>query len=72
LFLAFYFVVARRMIKIPLLFKIVSVGNIYLRVNPKFESRQGHGCQSLLFAACCEAEVSATGPIVLPDESYWA
>jgi hypothetical protein len=33
-------------------------------------SPQGYGCLSLVQCLCCQVEVSATGPIPRPEESY--
>ena len=38
--------------------------------NCGFESRRGHGCLSLVWVVCCQIEVSASGLIALPEESY--
>ena len=35
-----------------------------------FESRQGHGCLYVVSVVCCQVEVSATGLIIRPEESY--
>ena len=35
-----------------------------------FESRRGHGCLSLVCVVCCQVEVSVSGLIARPDETY--
>jgi hypothetical protein len=35
-----------------------------------FESRRGHGCLSVVSVVCRQVEISASGLITLPEESY--
>ena len=35
-----------------------------------FESHRGNGCLSVVGVVCCQVEVSATGLITRPEESY--